>query len=127
MQTLATESANSVLAEQGGMILLEGEAVDAVIITNITKTSVTWAAFSGAASYVISVGGGAFTATGISGTTYTGTITIGQVIIVQALDGSGNVIAQGTGSYVPGCGTSFVIAERIRERTRMRRLGLQSR
>lgn len=61
----------------------------------ITPSGASWTAWIGTSvTYQISIGGGAFGTSGISGTTYTGTILPGQTVIVQALDGSSNVIAQ---------------------------------
>lgn len=109
MQTLATESGNSLLAERGGMILLEGQVVDAILDLVLSSTGATWNAFTGASSYQISISGGAFSSTGISGTTYTGTILPGQLVIVQALDSGGNVIAQGTAIISAGNASAFLL------------------
>lgn len=87
----------------GSPMVFAGAYNAAIVIygLSITKSGATWMAFQGAASYQISIGGGAFSATGISGTTYTGSIVIGQRVVVQALDGSANVLAQAEQYFLP--------------------------
>jgi hypothetical protein len=112
MRTLATEDGNSLMLEQGGLLVLEGEVVDTIAGLVVTDTGAHWTAYTGATGgYQISIGGGAFSATGITGTTYTGTILPGQTVVVRALDGStpGNVIAQGTRAIASLIGSLLVI------------------
>ena len=75
--------------------------VGTVLGLTVTRTGAHWTAYTGATGYQISIGGGAFSATGISGTTYTGTILPGQSVVVWALDSGSNVLAQGLKNFSP--------------------------
>lgn len=96
MQTLADELGNSLLAEQGGMILLEGQTVDIVPVTAVRSGAdvVLTFAFSGAASFTVNG------TTRTSPWTDTGAANAPRTYTVLALDGGGNVIASGFWNYL---------------------------
>lgn len=107
MLTLATESGNSLQAEQGGLILLEGSSADAIVLTLAVSgadLTVSWSAVTGAASYRYSTDGGATWTTTTSPITITGGATKRLSIIVQALDAGSNIIAQGNTGWRLGQG-----------------------
>ncbi len=78
----------------------------------------TWTTYARASSYKVSVDGGVFGTTGIVGTTYTGTsqASTNHTYVVQAFDGSGNVMADATAYYLVGA--VQVIRSRFRRELR---------
>lgn len=97
---------NGLGAASAGPIIFAGAINAGITVTGIVAgaTTCSWTAFPGADHYQISIDGGAYSATGVTGTSYSGTG--GTLYAVRAYDAANNVLGQGSGTYTPSANSA---------------------